>query len=356
LKAERDAWIVDSIVRSRLDSVEASLAREASAFSAPAGLFAQLRSPKSKRLRPAFVLLAGAMGPRPRVAETIAAATAVELVHEGTLYHDDIVDGAIVRRGQRTAVAAHGARAAAAAGGVLLYRGMEMVLDLPAPVRIAMAQTAATMARAVVRETETAGDVNLSVTRRLTIMWGKTAALFALAAHTGAVVSELPEHEARALGRFATRFAMAFQLADDLYDLANIATLDGSKPGVDLKTGVYTLPVLLALREAPATSDDGARLREQLWRLNAGPDQRAERRIAELVHAAGGSELGRVLVLRWSASARAALEEINWQGQRDIRASFLGLLDTLDGLDNTLQMPAALRAVGDAQPLGGIIQ
>ena len=76
------------------------------------------------------------------------AATAVELVHEGTLYHDDIVDGAIVRRGQRTAVAAHGARAAAAAGGVLLYRGMEMVLDLPAPVRIAMAQTAATMARA----------------------------------------------------------------------------------------------------------------------------------------------------------------------------------------------------------------
>lgn len=326
MKSQRQGWVTDPLTTKRLGTVALRLRDEASRFGVPVEIFDQLVSERSKRLRPAFVLLAGRMSGGCEE-ELIDAATGIELVHEGTLYHDDIVDRAVVRRGQRTAVAAHGPRAAAAAGSAMIYRGMELALGLPAPVRRDMAATADAMARAVVREVETTGDASVSVGLRSQIMFGKTARLFDLAVRTGLALGTADRAGARALRRFAVRFAMAFQLADDLHDFAGTVAPDRDKPGVDLKTGIFTLPVLAALRGPDAAQT--ARLRSLLSGMkgNMGVAELGE--IQTLVEAGGGLDWASEKLAHWVSCAAAELHTLREVEPRMVSDSLANLLDRL---------------------------
>ncbi len=129
------SWIEDPVVRRQLGDVEQLIAAVAGAGGPPPAFHAQLLSPRAKRLRPALLLLAARFGPRRPTLQLERAAAGIELLHEATLYHDDIVDEADLRRGEVTTQRAFGPAVAAFAGSELLYATAELFADLPPHLR-----------------------------------------------------------------------------------------------------------------------------------------------------------------------------------------------------------------------------
>lgn len=240
----------------RLDDVEALIGHVALAGERVPAFHDQLVSRRSKRLRSLLLLVAGRTGVRSGGIDRdlVRAAAAVELLHEGTLYHDDIVDLAERRRGLPTTHAVHGPAVAALAGSELLYASAELAAGLPMPFRRAYGRTGEALCRGQLREIDALGDERLSPRQRLRIMRDKTACLFSLAAGMGARLANARPEIAQGLRRFGVRFGLCYQLANDLRDLT-LSSIDlGREPGADLLDGVMTLPILLALGEPGAES------------------------------------------------------------------------------------------------------
>jgi len=216
---------------------------------------AQVLSARAKRLRPAFLLLCARFGRRRPLAMLRRTAAALELVHEATLYHDDVVDLAHERRGEPTVWHLHGERVAALAGSELLYVAAELGASLPVAARTAIARAAGRLADGQGRELELVGHRAGGTLARWRVMARKTGSLFVLGAELGADLSAATLADRRRLVRFAHRFGLCYQLADDFLDLfADPASL-GREPGADLRDGVYTLPLL-----AVGADDDFAAL------------------------------------------------------------------------------------------------
>lgn len=263
----------------------------------------QLVSRRSKRLRPALLLCASRYGPDiPPSTQLIGAAAAVEMLHQATLYHDDIVDESTTRRGVATVQREYGSTVAALAGSDLLYGTIELFADLPPRLRRAVGRTADQLSRGQLRELETLTDVGLSIHERLRIMRGKTASLFVLAARIGAVLAGADESVVRGLARFGLFYGLCFQLADDLRDLMAPASHLGRAPGADLRDGVYTLPTLFALRSPGERTDT---LRDCLRRLCERPDDGSLRQAGELIVVLGGVAASMELLSEWIGRARA---------------------------------------------------
>lgn len=190
-----------------------------------------------KRLRPALVYLASAPGAAPPV----AAGVAVELVHMATLVHDDLIDGARVRRGQAAAWSAHGAAAARAAGDHLFARAFAVLAGHGSPEAVAtLAAAALALARGEAMQRRQRHDPETPVEDYLERCALKTGALFEAACLLGGG----PAEYGRLLG-------VAFQIADDVLDCAGETIETGKVPGTDLRDGTPTLPLLLAAREDP---------------------------------------------------------------------------------------------------------
>jgi heptaprenyl diphosphate synthase len=236
-----------------------------------------------KRFRPLFTLLASQFGPQQdRMQDVVRAAAVVELIHLATLYHDDVMDEATMRRGAASANARWDNTVAILTGDFLFAHASRLVADLgPEAVRI-IACTFAELVTGQMRETlgPTAGVD--PVDHYLAVVAEKTGSLIATAGRYGAMFSGASAERIEALCRFGETIGTAFQISDDIIDIASPAAQSGKTPGTDLREGVRTLPMLYALAEPGPGLDrlrallagpltDDALIAEALWLLRESP-------------------------------------------------------------------------------------
>ena len=258
-----------------------------------------------KRLRPLLVVLAaesaGGPGKEPELERRLVrAAVAVELVHSATLVHDDLIDGARLRRGRPTVASVAGREAAIATGDLLFSRAFaELARNGDAEQLRALSDASSALAAGELLQREDAYASDITVERYFERCRLKTAALFEAACRLGALVAvEGTTTLAGALGDFARHIGLAFQLLDDVLDVSGPPQRTGKARGTDLLDGTVTLPLILARqRDEQIASLDLATL--------AGPAQ-AEI-LCERIAATGALDDARERALSIVADAKAAL-------------------------------------------------
>jgi heptaprenyl diphosphate synthase len=211
-----------------------------------------------KRFRPMLALLAAQLGDA-TAPEVVRAAVVCELTHLATLYHDDVMDEAVVRRGAPSANSRWTNSIAILTGDLLFARASDLLADLgPDAVRI-QARTFERLVTGQIRETVGPQPGEDPVDHYLGVLADKTGSLVATSARFGASFAGVEEPLVQALTAFGEEVGVAFQLSDDLLDILSDGGVSGKSPGTDLREGIATLPVLLAL-----AGDDPAeeRLRE----------------------------------------------------------------------------------------------
>jgi len=253
---------LESRVRARLNEVE-QLLRDAAVSEAPFITEAaqHVMAAGGKRFRPLLTLLAAEFGPEPLAPDVVVSAAVVELTHLATLYHDDVMDEAALRRGADTANARWDNSVAILVGDWLFARASDLVAGLgPEAVRI-QAQTFGRLVEGQIRETLTAQDGDDPLEHYLSVVADKTGSLIATSALFGARFAGADDDVQETLRAFGEEIGAAFQLADDILDVASESGQSGKTPGTDLREGVPTLPVLIARR---STAPEDARLLELL--------------------------------------------------------------------------------------------
>ena len=245
---------LESDIRAGLETVEAML-RESVKSDYPfvTETSQHLVSAGGKRFRPLVVLLAAQFGD-PAAPGVVPAAVVVELTHLATLYHDDVMDEALMRRGAASANSRWGNTVAILTGDFLFARASDILADLgPEAVRL-QARTFERLVQGQIRETVGPADSDDPVQHYLHVVADKTGSLIGTSGRFGAMLSGAPDPATEVLTRFGERIGVAFQLSDDLLDVLSESADSGKVPGTDLREGVPTLPVLL-LRRSPAPAD-----------------------------------------------------------------------------------------------------
>lgn len=215
---------------------------------------AHLLNAGGKRFRPLLVMLSAEFGEsgHPDVARS---AVVVELTHLATLYHDDVMDEADKRRGAPSANARWDNSVAILVGDYLFAQASELVSHLgPEAVRI-QARTFSRLVQGQIRETLGPSEGDDALTHYLSVVSDKTGSLIATAALFGAKMAGAPLDVQETLTEFGERIGAAFQLSDDIIDIASETGDSGKTPGTDLKEGVPTLPTLIALRSTDERSE-----------------------------------------------------------------------------------------------------
>src|SRR4051794_11326869 len=199
-----------------------------------------------KRFRPMLALLAAQLGD-PRAPDVVRGAVVCELTHLATLYHDDVMDEAAVRRGAPSANSRWTNSIAILTGDLLFARASDILADLgPEAVRI-QAGTFERLVTGQIRETVGPQPGEDRIEHYLEVLADKTGSLVATSARFGAGFAGVDEPLVRALTAFGEEVGVAFQIADDLLDIVSRDGASGKSPGTDLREGVATLPVLFAL-------------------------------------------------------------------------------------------------------------
>ncbi|KGN42949.1 polyprenyl synthetase family protein [Knoellia aerolata] len=245
---------VEALIEERIDHEDPFIA-EASVHLLRAG---------GKRFRPMLTILASELGDGVDDS-VVAAAAAVELTHLASLYHDDVMDEADLRRGTPTANTAYGNSTAILVGDLLFGHASALVADLgPQAVRI-QAETFIRLCTGQIRDERQAADGEDSGAYYLRVLEDKTGVLIATAARYGAMFSGCSDEVVETLRVYGERLGMAFQLADDLIDIESSEEELGKTPGTDLREGKRTLAVLHALASTdPADARLQALLRSDL--------------------------------------------------------------------------------------------
>jgi len=251
-----------------------------------------------KRFRPLLVLLASQFGD-PAADGVVPAAVVVELTHLATLYHDDVMDEAPVRRGAQSANSRWGNTVAILSGDFLFARSSKLLADLgPDAVRV----QAETFERLVIGQlSESVGPLpgQDPVEHHLQVLADKTGSLIAAAGRYGAMMSGVSPELTDLIANFGEAIGIAFQLSDDLLDIES--DVSGKTPGTDLREGIRTLPVLLAL--ADPTTDE--QLRDLLSRPL--PDDAEHTLALSALRAHPAMDQAREVLQAWVAKAREAL-------------------------------------------------
>ncbi|MGW1076873.1 polyprenyl synthetase family protein [Streptomyces sp. NPDC002537] len=205
-----------------------------------------------KRFRPLLVMLAAQFGD-PYAPGIVPSAVVVELTHLATLYHDDVMDEADVRRGVDSANARWGNSVAVLTGDFLFSRASHILADLgPEAVRI-QAEAFERLVTGQILETAGPRDGRDPIEHYLDVIAGKTGSLIAVSGRYGAMMSGADERTVDILTHYGERLGTAFQLADDVLDIASDSHESGKTPGTDLREGIPTLPVLHLRAQAAAT-------------------------------------------------------------------------------------------------------
>jgi geranylgeranyl pyrophosphate synthase len=260
-----------------------------------------------KRLRPLLTIACAELG---GVFDdtVIDGAAAIELVQVGSLIHDDLFDVALSRRGAPTINAIEGSGHALLAGNWVLATASQLAIGVGASAASLIAETVARLCLGQVLEFEDLFNIDRTVASHLDSIRGKTAALFEAACRMGSICADLPADQADALGTFGNAFGMSFQVVDDLLDIVGDPDKLGKPIGVDLRAGVYTYPVISALRRS-----DDSRLRTFIQDSSAmDVDQ-----IVQIVAQSGGMDASRDLIDEFDSAAREAVTDLP---QSDIRS------------------------------------
>ena len=215
-----------------------------------------------KRQRPAFAVLAAATASAEAVPATLDAVrggVSCELVHLGSLYHDDVMDDAVTRRTVESVNARWGNLKAILAGDFLLARASEIAASLGTEVAGLLAATIGRLCEGQVLELQHTFHAGRTEEQYIRSIEGKTAALFASSCRIGAIVAGFDRDRIEGLTRFGRAYGMSFQVIDDVLDVVASSEQLGKPAGHDLVEGVYTLPTLRAL-QGPAGGDLGALL------------------------------------------------------------------------------------------------
>ena len=312
-------------VRDRLAAVEGELARVARSdvplVSQAAGY---LLSAGGKRFRPLLVLLGGHFGD-PEDPRLVPGAVAIELTHLATLYHDDVIDEAEVRRGIPSVNARWDNTVAILTGDFLFARASEISSDLCTEVNRLLAVTIARVCEGQIREAATVGSLAVDEPSYMEIIRRKTAALIATSCRLGGMLSGSGPEVVDGLERFGEALGLAFQLSDDIMDVTADEQTLGKEPGVDLKEGVYTLPVIYALQDA-------ARRDELRALLEPGPPQGDRLRGAlEIVRSDGVLDRAREAVTREVRAAAAEADRLPEGRAREALLHLAGFIATRCG-------------------------
>jgi len=251
-----------------------------------------------KRLRPVLALATATSGTRDASREDLLGAVAVELVHLASLYHDDVMDEATVRRNVESVNARFGNLVAIVAGDFLLARSAEIAAGLGVEIAALLAATLGELCQGQVAEVRAAFRIDRSEDEYSNAIAGKTAALMATSCRIGALTGRLTRPEVDAFTEFGRSFGMIFQVRDDILDVVGTEADLGKPAGQDLAEGIYTLPVLLTL----ADPVHGPELRDLLGQPLGLPEQEKARAIV-----AGSGSIGvSVKVARGYADQAAA--------------------------------------------------
>ena len=285
-----------------------------------------LISAGGKRQRPLFALAAGACAEGfdapPLAREVLLGGVSVELVHLGSLYHDDVIDEAVTRRTIESVNARWGNLRAILAGDFLLAKAPEIAAGLGTEVAGLLAATIAKLCQGEVRELEAAYRVDRTEASYLASIEGKTASLFSAAARIGGIVADLPRAHIDALSEFGRCYGMAFQIVDDILDLTATAEQLGKPTAHDLVEGVYSLPVIRALQ-----GPNGDALRAVLGSPIEGDELDEARRLVldgDAI-AQSGNE-----VRSWIDRAEAEIEDFaDRPGARTLRSVARNIVDNL---------------------------
>jgi octaprenyl-diphosphate synthase len=205
-----------------------------------------------KRIRPALVFLSGWTGPETVSPAAVRAAAVIELVHLATLVHDDIMDGAEVRRSRRTAARAYGPTAAVLLGDALFAHALNLATQFPgADVSIAVSEAARRVCAGEIVQTLRRGSTEVTPADYRRIIELKTAELFRVSCYLGAHLAGFEPAYAEAAGRFGRHLGIAYQIYDDLADFFGEEKRIGKTLGTDLASGKLTLPLFGLLEALP---------------------------------------------------------------------------------------------------------
>ena len=272
-----------------------------------------------KRLRPLLAIACATSGERPASQNDLLGGVALELMHLASLYHDDVMDEADIRRNVDSVNARYGNLIAIVAGDYLMARSATIAADLGADAAGLLARTLACLSRGQVSEVRTAFSIERTETDYFEAIEGKTASLMASSCRMGALTARIQEKETAALTEFGRCFGMVYQLRDDILDVVATENQLGKPAGQDLAEGIYNLPTIFALRDANL----GDELRNLLGAsLNDDDRERARK----LVIATDGITQTIASAQRYLAQAHQALEGVP---SEPLRRGFGSLIELL---------------------------
>ena len=310
---------MDQVVSKPLDALAAHLSDEMAGVSA---LIAErMASRHAPRIPQVTAHLVGAGGKRLRPMLVVAAArlcgyqgthhlglaATVEFIHTATLLHDDVVDESQQRRGRRTANLLWDNQSSVLVGDYLFARSFQLMVETGSlRVLDILSNAAATIAEGEVLQLSAAQDIATTEDTYLTIVRGKTAALFSAATEAGAEIAGADRAVIDGLRDYGDALGIAFQMADDLLDYLGDAGATGKNVGDDFRERKMTLPVIKAI----AAADDEERA---FWARTIGKGQQGEGDLdhaLSLLHRHGALDATRDEAFAWAARARAALDSV----------------------------------------------
>jgi heptaprenyl diphosphate synthase len=259
-----------------------------------------------KRVRPGFSIASASVLDASGSSaddDVILGGVAVELVHIGSLYHDDVMDDATTRRNVTSVNAEWGNLRAILAGDYLLGRASEIAAGLGTEVAGLLATTITHLCEGQILELETAFRVDRTEALYERSITGKTASLLSTACRIGAVVAGLPPATVESLTEFGAAYGMAFQVVDDILDVIATDEQLGKPAGNDLVEGIYTLPVIRSMAH-PGVGEELRTL------LGAPLDRAARDRARELVREGGGVDEALDVARTWADQAAGALTDL----------------------------------------------
>ncbi|MEY3656977.1 MAG: hypothetical protein RL114_1335 [Actinomycetota bacterium] len=264
-----------------------------------------LISAGGKRLRPVFTMVASQVGNDAAAShEAILGGISCELVHLGSLYHDDVMDESTQRRGVDTVNAKWGNLQAILAGDFLLAKASEIAAGLGTEVAELLARTIGILCQGQILELRHTYNVDRPLEEYLSSIDGKTASLYSTAARIGGLVAGHSRDVVDALTAYGTAYGMVFQIVDDILDLTATDAQLGKPAGHDMEEGVYTLPVLHTLTAGTAAADE---LRSILGK----PLSEAERlQVLDIVRSNGGVEIAIEQARSFVADAERACDAL----------------------------------------------
>jgi heptaprenyl diphosphate synthase len=272
----------------------------------------QILDAGGKRLRPALVFLAARLGQPGRIDDVHRAAMAIEFIHNATLIHDDLIDGAPTRRGLRTIHESLGANPAIIIGDYYFAKGANLMSQIGnTSIDALLSQTVMTICFGEMLQLTSQRRYDQSMDEYYAKIERKTAVLLAASTFCGAVLGQLPEPQVEAMRRYGRLLGMSFQIADDVLDY--LATEDevGKPVGNDLKQGTVTLPLMLA-RHDPSL--DG-----ELEAILAKPELRDSdyAEVVRIVRRSRGIDESYGYAQAFGEQARAELQAFPASPQRD---------------------------------------